>query len=940
MFATENKEEYDPDIARSLERPLAGGRPLDGQFQHNSPTATNEDARRQLPSQMSASKNHAHEQATPRQLGSPTNNGVYSGSPGKNQTTPTKSSMSRAGRYSGRITPFDPASDIYSDGESGTVDDSQLDRSPNRHAKSVTFDAAPPQINEYEMTTPVPSSVASSSREGSQDSCGEDEDESFEHNSSMVDDSFDASLEDTDKTPVVLPEDWRFMNPDSANDGLLHGGDDDPFCEEDGSSDRDPTPDSVQQPQPLRPRLESMDSNGERRPLPPLPEPNPHDSPEHHTSAAVSAFEQTSSPNREYPSPLRPASCSKADIADFGNNSMSLEDRLRLMMTKDGENSPSEADKQRERRMRRAGARDKRAEREGGDNTLSPMSGGSERDMSPDMSSTPPRISRESILRDIKSEDMAANDTSNLSASARSPSPLPLDRDVPIPSLETEPESDDREVPIKEEMEHEIDLYDIPEYCPGSAGRLDSPDQASQGSAEDDDGSSYSREDEHAGYHQSPNRSTPVPQNHPAVYDERTANGRPGTASPVSNDEADQQFDAEFLNYGERSISPVEGSSTIAPHFNMASIRNSLYRPQTPEQKDGDAQQPDDDDDRDTPPTPQSVIRHPLTESPEPSGIPEPMATIKASSELKTKPSLTPADAETMAATRRKVSGQDEPTQPPPIQEYEREDESTFIAPGNKTDVEEDTLTAISMPQQEEQAPSVEQRQSSLVKLDIPVSSSDEGLGFGLDQEFDRVIEAEKVAFDLSLSQLSYPSSLNSTRRLPLPNGTSGTKDFTANPQLDPVQKNAANTFLTRQRGYMMRQNTKVIYASNRPNDEPAPPGAEGADNARRANEVEASPRKASQQTWTVEPWNGKPRRQSIKLPGTIPRKKVPDEPVPPLPGHESNAKDATGTEPRESVGSRIDEPEDGEERGRLFVKVVGAKNLDLPLPRSQCSLL
>ena len=131
-----------------------------------------------------------------------------------------------------------------------------------------------------------------------------------------------------------------------------------------------------------------------------------------------------------------------------------------------------------------------------------------------------------------------------------------------------------------------------------------------------------------------------------------------------------------------------------------------------------------------------------------------------------------------------------------------------------------------------------------------------------------------------------------------------------------------------------MRQNTKVIYASSRPNDEPAPPGAEGADNARRANEVSTSPRKASQQTWTVEPWNGKPRRQSIKLPGTVPRKKVPDEPVPPLPGQESNAKEATGE--RESLGSRIEEFEDGEERGRLFVKVVGVKDLDLPLPRSQ----
>ena len=33
-------------------------------------------------------------------------------------------------------------------------------------------------------------------------------------------DSFDASLEDTDKTPVVLPEDWRHASPDNADRDL------------------------------------------------------------------------------------------------------------------------------------------------------------------------------------------------------------------------------------------------------------------------------------------------------------------------------------------------------------------------------------------------------------------------------------------------------------------------------------------------------------------------------------------------------------------------------------------------------------------------------------------------------------------------------------------------------------------------------------------------
>lgn len=32
------------------------------------------------------------------------------------------------------------------------------------------------------------------------------------------------------------------------------------------------------------------------------------------------------------------------------------------------------------------------------------------------------------------------------------------------------------------------------------------------------------------------------------------------------------------------------------------------------------------------------------------------------------------------------------------------------------------------------------------------------------------------------------------------------------------------------------------------------------------------------------------------------------------------------------------EEFEDGEERGRVFVKVIGVKDLDLPLPKSMCT--
>jgi hypothetical protein len=68
---------------------------------------------------------------------------------------------------------------------------------------------------------------------------------------------------------------------------------------------------------------------------------------------------------------------------------------------------------------------------------------------------------------------------------------------------------------------------------------------------------------------------------------------------------------------------------------------------------------------------------------------------------------------------------------------------------------------------------------------------------------------------------------------------------------------------------------------------------------------------------------------------GAIPKKKpVPGVgSVPPLPGQSSNVQQPSATiEENEPVLNEAFE--DGEERGRLFVKVVGLKYLDLPMPR------
>lgn len=134
-----------------------------------------------------------------------------------------------------------------------------------------------------------------------------------------------------------------------------------------------------------------------------------------------------------------------------------------------------------------------------------------------------------------------------------------------------------------------------------------------------------------------------------------------------------------------------------------------------------------------------------------------------------------------------------------------------------------------------------------------------------------------------------------------------------------------------------MRQNTKVIVASSRNEEEAMPSTEHTAQDQRGTRSAGSSPRKPSQQTWTTVPWNGSPRRPSIKAATGIPKKKpVPGVGgVPPLPGQPSNVQEAPATI-EENEPAISESFEDGEERGRLFVKVVGLKYCDLPLPRGK----
>ncbi|KAJ5542899.1 hypothetical protein N7461_008902 [Penicillium sp. DV-2018c] len=809
----EGSQEYDPASVALLHRPLASER---------SP---------QRDSQMNVAKSQFDEDGT--RISRPT-------SPSKDQASPSKSSLSKGSRYGKG---FDPQKDIWSEyGSAG-----------HRHAKSVTFDHAPPQVNEYEMTTPDLSSVASGSRENSYES--DEEEMSFEAESPIErDDSFDASLEDIEKTPVVLPEDWCFMSPSANSDGS-------PFSEQFGEDNAEDRPTSREDGTSQHSRVESLDSNGERRPLPPLPSVNRLSGIRPSSAGKfAAAFELGSLGQRVLPAPPAPAAYSKSDIASAG----SLEDRLRLMSLqgKDNDNSHDEHEDIIEEPLELPRAEESPA----------PKNDAEEGDQTDQNFFSPPRISRDSILRGIRKGDNYEDDSFD-GPSQHGSSPTHYDHydpDVPIPSMETD-DNDSSSVIIKQE-EHDEDLYSITDYYQNmSDNSLSSRDQR----AMYDEDSNYSlrsaaeaAERLYAGQHgqsQGSERSTPV------------AGPRPDTDEPTH-----------------------EPSTPTKQSFDMASIHQSLARPATPEMQQDEASEPS---------TPDSVIRHPIEdedenedeekeeeepvhdleaeqdESSSDESIPEPVATIRApGTGLKTRPSLTPADLKSMAATRRQISGQYVPPVPPSTKQISNES-SNSDHEDNQADLPPKLPSDIP------------QRQSSCLKLDIPFSIQEESLGFGLDKEFDRVIESQKVA---------------------------------ACP---------ADYHIPKQRGYLMRQNTKVIIASSRNEEEPGSSVNDNAEGTRGTRSAGSSPRKPSQQTWTTVPWNGSPRRSSIKPATGIPKKKpVPGAGgVPPLPGQPSNVQEAPATieESEPAISESFD---DGEERGRLFVKVIGLKYCDLPLPRGERS--
>lgn len=859
----EGSQEYDSASVGLSQRPLAPER---------SP---------QRESQTKIAKSQPHEEDT-TQIGRPP-------SPSKQQGSPSKSSLSKGSRYGKG---FDPQHDIWSEyGSAG-----------HRHAKSVTFDHAPPQVNEYVMTTPDPSSIASGSRENSYES-EEEGDVSFEHESSIErDDSFDASLEDIEKTPVVLPEDWRFMSPTSD-------GEDASFIEHEEDENLEERPISREAASTRHTRVESLDSNGERRPLPPLPSVNRLSAARPSSAGKLpSAFEIGSASQRGLPQPPAAASHAKSDIT----GAVSLEDRLRLMMLEEkGNDDDNDHTKDKEEPLELPSA----------DDDATPTDGARGDEETKDNFFSPPRISRDSILRGIRKgenfEEEEEEDSFDESSQVSS-SPHHYDHydpDVPIPSLETDDDDDSSSVVVKQE-EQEDDVFSITDYYQNmSNNSLSSQDQR----AKYDEDSNYSLKS--AAEVASRDRAQDEKESHGSKQTTPTSEGQADATKPAASNKAEPEraepnvpkeksFDMASVQHSlARPVTPDMGDDGISEPSTPGSV---IYRPMKDdeeEEEEGEEQDPEEENlyDNDQMENPEELeTDHCYSSSDE--SVPEPVATIRApGAGLKTRPSLTPADLQSMAATRRKISGQHIPPVPPLSKQHSNE---------SNTSDRKQSLTE--SPPKLGLPTDFAQRQSSLMQLDIPFSIQEESLGSGLNKEFDRVIESQKVAFELALSQIPHLAPSFSKPMDPVNTGNIAT----------------TNSDFPTQRGYLMRQNTKVIIASSRNEEETMPSADQIGQDPRGTRSAGSSPRKPSQQTWTTVPWNGSPRRSSIRPATGIPKKKpVPGAGgVPPLPGHASNVQEAPATieEHQPAISESF---EDGEERGRLFVKVVGLKHCDLPLP-------
>ncbi|PQK12142.1 hypothetical protein BB8028_0003g07600 [Beauveria bassiana] len=839
ILALEQKQEYDPTRIPTIERPLAKVQVNSLGFSSSSSGSSSGglrslDCEYQIPEfkrsdTASTSTSFFSTMSTNTAIGpvaAPTTPRTNRDQPAN---SPTKSSLSPSKFKEA----FDPVTGTWSTRSSYIDEDFNLSRSSHRHVKSVTFDAAPPQINEYEMATPDLSSVGTNSREGSYESDDTDGDRGYydlAHGES-IDESFDASLEDTMKTPVVGPDDYTAY-------GRSHGR-----YEASPKPEGTPTMALSNTHKHNKNSPTSVSSSAEHRPLPPVPN-RGHDrvkSSDSSSGLSATAERMINSGQRNLPTPP-PASVSKSDIQSFGNNKMPLEERLKLMMLSDDGDGKTAAEQQRERRLRRGSARERFSSPVAEEHKTPTPEDAEADDTIGDMSALgdfqmPDKISRESILRRVNGNQSADGQSDfNLSSPARSPergherafdvSVIPEDPDIPIPSTEDSVIDDETIV----EDGSVIITRNPSDYDDEVSDLYDEDDEISILPDDDTYEESLHQDgqvEEVASEEEAPQVAAPC---EPALPLEPSPPPEPTVMEPEPIVKPQETV--------QKPISPAPAQRTVTPDkgFSKPEYDGSGWG--------------DDEEYADEPESPGSVIHHPVDEESvieeepvESPAIPEQLATIKASSgsKLKTRVSNTPSDIASMREARR-LASLEVPSVPPIPQKHKNrvsQDMTAQLADGDDPFVE--------------RHPSFKNRSLTL----------DLDTGLSLDKDFERVIEGQK-------------------------------------------------------RGYLMRQNTKLVAASDKEGEE-----------ARKTRSVHNSPVKGFRpESWTVEPWNPAVRKKSTSSKATSTGS------IPPLPGHGSNSI------PTRSIAeddTSVDATTlDGAERGRLFVKVMGVKDLDLPIPRNE----
>jgi hypothetical protein len=918
MFAREQKNEYDPASVPIVERPLAAGRPLNTQTKGNAVDEHDIDRPRESNGFRghkrgeSQSKIPLISSTKPAPTSPPVTDKTPSPLSSKDQPSPTKSSMSGNPSHNTFPRSFDPNTMTWPEDEDEVVNISPP-RALRRQAKSVTFDTAPPEVNEYEMATPDPSSVASGSREGSYEDDEDDDDAiGFHHGDEYREDSFDASLEDTDKTPVVLPEYWRQMSPETANTELADTFED-PF---DPDHLGQQTPSKFQRERSESRRTDSLTSDGGHRPLPALPKENPR----RESGGLCAAAERVHIAHRSLPTPPRAAQVSKSEILSMKDSKMSLEDRLRLMGIHDSsDDNPQNSAAKEVTRLRKHGLgihlqEDESVEQ---DNAAADVPF--------------PRISRESILRKVKSRTFEGStpechyDLAN------------LDPDVPIPSREVSSNFDEipSEIPIKQEEDDEpIDIYSIPEIYSAEPedGEQTQPTRDSSvirhsNEQRSDAESCYSPQSPAADTEKASSDTTedegpPTPKGNDAI---RTSTPqKDGMNLPEFSSLLDDiDFHTGLQSYMSQSSTPppplVEKDQPVS---NVTNIHQFFQRETTPEEHSRPMTAPELGQAHDEPGTPDSVIRRSWVEEEleqESQFVPDPVATIKApGGKLKTRHSATPADLSIMVAARREVSDQ----MTPPIPEKSPRRYSKSLEP---EDADEENF---------DRAAEVEDKRHedlSSMKLDIPEEALGDDLSFGLDKEFERVIETSKVELYSSFTQFDSRSAIKGNKTGARSMGAEHICGQAFSPQESPT-----NLYVRTQKGYLMRQNTKVVIAKRNFSNETSD-GRPSSAHEIGSRSTPGSPHKASHErtkSWTTEPWNDQVKRKSVRS-GSGSKKPMSGA-VPPLPGQESAVTGGLEALVEDKVMFGEEDQEEGVERGRLFVKVIQVKDLDLPLPQRE----